>query len=81
MPFWITTWIWTAWLAGDTIVTSTWSVIGSGTIALSQEGVSGGFTSVWVSGGTAGQPVELLNHIVTAAGREEDRSLGLIMRH
>lgn len=69
---------WTSWLAGDTISLSTW--VSTDGVTLSAETVLGGVTRVWVDGGTAGAVVALTNHITTAAGREEDRTLYLVIR-
>ena len=35
-------------------------------------------TTVWLSGGVAGQSYSVVNHIVTAAGREEDRTIKIM---
>ena len=71
---------WTDWVVpGDSIVTSTWVMLG-GTVTLSQDAILGTFTTVWAAGGTAGEIVELLNHIVTAEGREDERTIELILR-
>lgn len=69
---------WTGWLAdaADTIVASTWEVadgtviIDSGRTSFNSSG-----TIVWLSGGIAGETVIVTNHIVTAGGRHDDRSL------
>lgn len=72
---------WTDWLVGeDTIVTSTWVATGSLTVTLFTEDILGGFTGVWVSGGVVGEHVLLTNHIVTSDGREDERSVQLILR-
>jgi len=31
--------------------------------------------TIWLSGGTSGVTYRIVNHIVTAAGREDDRSI------
>jgi len=63
---------WAALLAGDTIVTSNWTV---------PVGVTGGAqtftddqTLIWLSGGTENVSYELLNRITTAAGRTRDQT-------
>jgi hypothetical protein len=70
---------WTAWPgATDTITESTWSVpAGSG---LTTHGASistcGKVTTVWLKAGTTSTLVySATNHIKTAAGREDERSL------
>ena len=69
---------WATWLGGDTIETSTWT--STGTVTLDQDVIVGSMTQVWVAGGTVGEAVTLTNHIVTGQGREDDRSLVLIIR-
>ena len=70
---------WTAWLAGDTIVTSTWTATG-GMVILTEDAILGSITQVWAGGGIAGELIDLTNHIVTTEGREEEHTLRLIMR-
>ena len=69
---------WSAWLGEDTIDTSTWSVPDG--ITKDDDSNTTTSTTIWVSGGTAGQEYKLVNHIVTAAGREEDESLVFFIR-
>lgn len=66
---------WYDWLnpLADTISTSTF---------FATSGISVGVTSntttnstVWLSGGTSGQPYRITNRIVTAGGRTSDRSI------
>jgi hypothetical protein len=71
---------WTDLLASsDTIVTSTW-VASSDTVTLSDDDILSDITVVWVEGGEAGELVDLTNHIVTAEGREDERTLRLKVR-
>lgn len=69
---------WGPWLGGDTLVTSTWSTTSS--VVLSQDEILGTLTRIWVSGGVVGEAVELVNHIVTAEGRADDRTVVVIIR-
>ena len=65
---------WSAWLAaGETIATSTWTV----PVGLTNESESNTDTLsvVWLSGGTDRQTYQVVNHIVTSQGREDDRTL------
>jgi hypothetical protein len=64
---------WTAWLDGDTITSSTWTV----PAGLVQESATYTTTTatIWLSGGIAGNDYVITNSIVTAAGRIEDRSI------
>lgn len=64
---------WTAWLAGDTISTVTWTVPSGLT-----EGVSSNtntVASVWLSGGSKGQAYEVKCRITTAGGRTDERTV------
>lgn len=69
---------WTLWLAGDSIAVSTWST-SDVAVTLNNEAIVGAITQVWVDGGVAGSLVPLRNHIVTAAGRKEDRTLYIVV--
>ena len=66
---------WESWLDSDTIATSTW-VADSG-ITIESDSNTSTTTTVWISGGTAGSSYKATNHIVTAAGRAEDRTITL----
>lgn len=67
---------WTAWLqTGETITTSTWTVPAGITQTTPAPSISGGKTTIWLSGGTVSTRYVLVNHIVTSQGREDDRSL------
>ena len=63
----------TNWLNGDTISASTWTVPAG--ITKDSDSDSGGVTTIWLSGGTAGNTYTITNRIVTAAGRTEERSV------
>ena len=66
---------WTDWLAGDTIVTSSWVVTAGLT-----EGANVNTTTsatVWLSGGTAGTSYVATNTIITAAARTANRSFNI----
>lgn len=74
---------WTDWLAkaptpGDSIATSEW--IAPAGITVDSEGLSGARTVVWLSGGTDEAEYIITNRIVTAQGRQRDRSLRIVMR-
>lgn len=64
---------WTKWLAGDTIQTSEWTVP-AGLTQVSSSNTNSKAT-VWLSGGTAGQSYTVTNHITTAGGRTDERSI------
>jgi len=66
---------WAEWLdEGDSISASSWTVTSGLTIENSPT-----FTTtravVWLSGGTVGERYTATNHIVTASGRADDRTL------
>ena len=63
---------WTAWLAGDTISTSTWTVPTGITKASDSHTTT--VCTAFLSGGTAGITYLITNAIVTAAGRTVQRS-------
>jgi hypothetical protein len=69
---------WSAWLGDDTIVTSTWD-IPDGITLDNEENTTTGVT-IWLSGGTAGTRYALVNHITTAAGREDDRTITISVK-
>jgi len=66
-------WDWSEWLNGDNIVSSTFTA-SSPDINIVSSTNSSFDTTVWLSGGVVGQKYTITNHIVTAAGREDDRS-------
>ena len=69
---------WSQWLpSGDTVVDSTWAS-SSINMTLSDDSFSTTTTTVWIAFGVAaaeGDQYEATNHIVTALGRQEDRTL------
>lgn len=72
---------WSAWLAsGETISTSTWTVPSGITDDSDSITDSNTSTTIWLSGGTADTDYDLINHIVTSEGREEDRTITIGVR-
>lgn len=70
---------WTDWLPdGDTITTSTWTADAG--ITMDSDSNTTTAATVWVSGGTVGESYNLVNHIVTADGREDDRTIIIRVR-
>lgn len=67
------------YLAGDALAASSWSVtpddVGAAEIVGST--FDFGTASVQVAGGKAGKVYRLTNHVVTAEGREDSRSITL----
>lgn len=64
---------WLDWLGSDTISTSTW-IVPDGITKASDTNTTT-TTTIWLSGGSAGQRYRLVNRIVTAGGRTQDRSM------
>lgn len=64
------------WLGDDTIAISTWSITKNDDdeLVLSTSTHDDTTTTIWADGGTKGTDYTITNHIVTAAGREDDRS-------
>jgi hypothetical protein len=69
---------WTAWLGADTIVLSTWAKTGD--VLLGSGMDLGALQGIWVSGGTVHTQATLTNHIITAEGRQDDRSLIVLLK-
>ena len=67
---------WTAWLAGDTISASTWTVPAG--LTKDSDAFGDSTVTIWLSSGTVDTTYEIINHITTAAGREEDKTLTII---
>ena len=67
---------WSKWLAGDQIQTSTWSV-SDPVIQVVDSSNTATRTTVWLSGGAAGQSYTVTNRITTSGGRTDDRSFVL----
>ena len=69
---------WTAWLAaGETITTSTWTVPAG--LTKVSDGAVDGKATVWLSGGTVGTRYAVTNHIITSQGREDERTLTILI--
>ena len=67
---------WSKDLGADTIFTSAWSVTPSGlTITTPVPTKTNTTTTVWTSGGTAGQNYLLVNTITTTGGRELEQRI------
>lgn len=71
---------WTLWLDGDTIATSSWIVPAGLTNEAEAINAENTVAIVWLSGGTLGQKYEVINRIVTNAGRTDDRTLTIRIR-
>lgn len=69
---------WSAWLGDDTITASTWTVPSG--IAKDSDTHDTTSATIWLSGGTLMTSYKLVNRIVTAGGRTEDRTLPIDVR-
>ena len=70
---------WSAWLDGDTITASTWTVDPSG-LTLSQGAYDATTAAIWAEDGVVGRKYNLTNHITTAAGRQTERTFSLLIK-
>lgn len=69
---------WSQWLpTNDVITASTFTVVAAGTnpVTIDDQSFTGTTATVWLAGGVAGSRYRVTNHITTAGGREDDRSL------
>lgn len=70
---------WSDWLdEGDTISTSGWTVPDG--ITKVSDSMTTTTTTVWLSGGTIDVSYDIVNQIVTADGRKDDRTITIIIR-
>lgn len=73
---------WSDWLDTDETITDytvtppAGITLGTGTKAPAEDA---GIVTVWLSGGTTGQIYDVVCHIVTSAGREDDRTIRLLI--
>lgn len=71
---------WSAWLAtSETISTSDWTP--SAGIVVDSETNTTTTTTVWLSGGTAGQPYTVTNRITTNQARTVDRTMTIRVKN
>jgi len=64
---------WSAWLDTDTITDSDWTATDG--ITVDSNTFTDTVSTVWLSGGTAGDTYTVTCHITTAAGRQDARSI------
>ena len=64
---------WTDWLTTDTIASSTWTVPDG--ITKVTDVTDDTKATIWLSGGTVGKRYTITNRIVTAGGRQDERSI------
>lgn len=68
---------WSLWLNGDTINSSIW-MVPSG-ITSESSAADATSTTIVLSGGTVGQYYDIVNHIVTDGGLEDDRTFTIFI--
>lgn len=71
-------WDWAAWLGDDTIASHT--VTASAGLTVDSTEATATAVTAWLSGGTDGATYSVTCHIVTAAGREDDRTMTFTMQ-
>lgn len=72
-------WDWGDWLDSSETITSHTVTAETGLIVDSSSESDGAVTA-WLSGGTAGDDYEVVCHVVTSAGREDDRTITIQAR-
>lgn len=68
---------WEEWLDGDIIQSSTWELDPG--LTLESATYEDPKTTLWLSGGGAGERYKVINHIITADGREDERSFTVLV--
>lgn len=71
-------WDWTSWLEDDSIQSATVTAQEGLTVDSTQ--VTSAAVTAWLSGGTDGSSYAVTCHVVTSAGREDDRTLTISVR-
>ena len=66
-------WDWAAWLGTDTIASHT--VTASAGLTVDSTEATDTAVTAWLSGGSVGMSYAVTCHVVTAAGREDDRTV------
>ena len=69
---------WSDLLGDDTITSSEW--VASDGITIDSNSFADTAATVWLSGGTVGQDYAVTNHITTDGGREDDRTITIMVR-
>lgn len=68
---------WTSWLEPDEQITS--AILAATGVTLGSHQVAATTVTAWVSGGTHGTLATITCHIVTSQGREDDRTMRLLI--
>lgn len=73
--------LWEDALAGDTILTSAWSILpDDDTLVVDSDQHDDDTATVWLSAGDPGVTYDLLNRVVTAGGRSLDQTVQVKVR-
>ena len=67
---------WEDWLGTDTIIASTW--VATTGLTIDSDSFTSTYSIVVLSGGTLNNKYFVTNHITTASGREDDRTITII---
>jgi hypothetical protein len=73
-------WDWSDWLEGGEIISTYLVTVPSG-ITKDSDSKTDSIVTAWLSGGTLGEIYTVLCHIVTDAGREDDRTIYVAIRN
>lgn len=68
---------WSEWLeVGETITTSTWSITlaPDAVLTVSSSTHDDTTTTIWAQAGTVNNDYKITNHVISSAGREDDRT-------
>ena len=68
---------WATYLGSDTISTSTFSATPGITVGIASNTTT--TATIWLSGGIVGQAYNIVNQVVTAGGRTDERSFQIVV--
>ena len=71
-------WDWSAWLGTDTIASHT--VTAATGLTVDSSTATSTAVTAWLSGGSVGASYAVTCHVVTAAGREDDRTVTITVQ-
>ena len=69
---------WADFLGTDTLSASTWTVPPG--ITKTSDSFTDTIATIWLEGGTVGKNYDIINSIVTAAGRKDDRTFRVTIK-
>lgn len=71
---------WSDWLAAAETITAHTVTPPTG-VTVASTSVADGIVTAWISGGTVGQRYPIVFHITTSAGRQDDRTILLLVQN